>query len=116
MTYILYANDVIIFGQAKISNVANMFQVIKQFCNLSGQHIDFEKSPIVASNRLESQVEYSYFIIRSSDVFKMTQDIWVFLLFDTSIVLENFHILLQNWNLRSSIRNGDISLLREEQF
>lgn len=56
LTHMLYADDVTIFGYVNLPNVV-MLQVIQQFCHLFGQRINFEKSQLVASDRLNPQVE-----------------------------------------------------------
>ncbi|XP_026399279.1 uncharacterized protein LOC113295145 [Papaver somniferum] len=52
ITHLLFADDILIFGQANMQHVNNILQIIKEFGNLPGQMLNFEKSCVYFSNNL----------------------------------------------------------------
>lgn len=41
VSHMTFTDDIVIFGEAFLTNVRNMLTVVDRFCNLSGQRINY---------------------------------------------------------------------------
>lgn len=51
-----FVDDVVVFGEASLSNVRQMLKVIDLFCKHLGQKINYTKSQFITSNNITSEL------------------------------------------------------------
>lgn len=49
LTHLFFADDLVLFGQANISNCKAIMEVMNEFCMLSGQTVSLNKSKLFVS-------------------------------------------------------------------
>ncbi|XP_020702855.1 uncharacterized protein LOC110114345 [Dendrobium catenatum] len=54
LTHLLYADDVLIFGEASLENCSLLVSILKNFATVSGLHVNYDKSAIMFPKHLNN--------------------------------------------------------------
>lgn len=101
-----FAGEIVIFGEASLLNVHNMFSVIDTFCKASCRQINFSKSQVISTNNIPTNLEcYLYFqkgFSQASDDIKYLGILFIKNARMTSPIhreINKLHHKVENWNL-----------------
>ncbi|KAI0527318.1 hypothetical protein KFK09_002917 [Dendrobium nobile] len=55
LSHLLYADDVLVFGEASIDNCTNLSRILNTFANAIGLHVNFDNSSVMLPKNLKNQ-------------------------------------------------------------
>lgn len=64
ISHMAFADDIVIFGEATLSNIQFMINLVEYFCHFSGQRINFLKSQVICPANLSPEVTHYLFEIK----------------------------------------------------
>jgi hypothetical protein len=59
ISHLMFADDVILFGQATTENMEAVLEVLQTFCAMSGQRVNYDKSSIFFSRNVEANTRHA---------------------------------------------------------
>lgn len=119
ITYLFYADDLILFSKAEDKDCSNIFNILKIFCDISGQLVNFKKSKLFCS---KSVPFFRAQALSAKMGIPLTNDLGAYLglplvhknVFNNhyKFIIDKVHKKLSNWKAKSLSVAGRHTLIK----